>query len=133
MKTREILINGMNNYIESIVNIYFGLCEIDDGIKYFHKNYYERDKEVKEYILLRMLDEFEFYDEWIKEYEKYLEKIEYIVSKINENKVVPLENAYSITLEESAYDDVAFFEMVKILNRQQAEIIILIYYSYTVC
>ena len=46
----------------------------------------------------------------------------------NENKVIPLENAYNITLEESAYDDVAFFEMVKILNRQQAEIIILIYY-----
>lgn len=46
-------------------------------------------KEVKEYILLEMLETFEFYEEWVLEYEKHLGKIDYrdsLKEKYNEYK-----------------------------------------------
>lgn len=66
-----------NNLIECIIDIYFEICEIDKGISYFHKNYIEKDKEIIEYIILQKLEDFEFYKEWILEYEKNLGKISY--------------------------------------------------------
>lgn len=66
-----------NYFVECIVDLYFELCEVEKGIKYFHKQYKEKDKEVKEYILLKQLEEFELYKNWIVEYEKHLEKIDY--------------------------------------------------------
>lgn len=66
-----------NYFVECIVDIYFDLCEVKEGISYFHKQYIDRDKEIKEYILLKKMEEFSLYDEWILEYEKHLGKIDY--------------------------------------------------------
>ena len=63
---------SINYFVECITYIYFDLCEIDKGIAYFHKNYIESNKEVKEYIILDWLDFYELYDFWIKEYEKHV-------------------------------------------------------------
>lgn len=37
----------INYFVECIVDIYFELCEIKEGISYFHKQYIKRDKELK--------------------------------------------------------------------------------------
>lgn len=67
-----------NNYlVECIFNIYIDLCEQSEAIKYFHKQYIESCKEVKEFVLLELLEEHGHYNEWILEYEKYLGKIKY--------------------------------------------------------
>ena len=60
---------NINYMVYLITSIYFKLCETDKGIKFFHKNYNERDKEVKEYQLLNIIEEFEDYKTWVKEYE----------------------------------------------------------------
>ena len=77
-----------NYFVECIIDIYFNLCEVDDGIKYFHKNYIYRDKEIKEYILLELLDDFELYKDWIKEYESHIGKIDYRDSLKDRYKVL---------------------------------------------
>lgn len=64
-------------FVECIIDIYFELGKVNEGISYFHKNNTEATKEVKEYILLEKIEEFEFIDEWILEYEKHLGKIDY--------------------------------------------------------
>lgn len=66
-----------NYFVECVVDIYFELCEVKDGITYFHKQYLEKYKEIKEYILLQTMEEFNLYKEWILEYEKHLGKISY--------------------------------------------------------
>lgn len=66
----------INDITELVVRLYIGLNQPENAIKYFHK-YYERcNEEVKEYIILDILEEYELVDEWIKEYEKY-PKIDY--------------------------------------------------------
>lgn len=72
----EIEVN-INNYVECILEINLLLNEFEMGINYFHKNYIESDKEIKEYILLNKLDELDLKKEWIKEYEQYMNKIDY--------------------------------------------------------
>ena len=67
----------INYFTETILFIYINLNEIDNGIKYFQKTYLEKDDEVKEYILLDRLEIFEIKDEWIKEYESHIGKIDY--------------------------------------------------------
>lgn len=67
----------VNYFVECIVDIYFRLCETDKGIRYFHKQYIEKTKEIKEYILLSKLEHFGLDEEWIEEYEKHLGKIGY--------------------------------------------------------
>ena len=67
----------LNDFIECVVEIYFDLYEIQKGIKYFHEKYIEKDKEIKEYILLDVLELFRLYNEWILEYESKMEKINY--------------------------------------------------------
>ena len=66
-----------NYFVECIVDIYIELCEVKNGISYFHEQYINKDKEIKEYILLEKLEEYGLYKEWILEYEKHLEKIDY--------------------------------------------------------
>ena len=66
-----------NYFVECILDIHFELCEIKEGITYFHKKYIEKYKEIKEYILLEKIEDFSFYKEWILEYEKHLGKISY--------------------------------------------------------
>ena len=67
----------VNYFVECIIDIYIELCEVKNGISYFHKQYINRDKEIKEYILLEKLEEYGLYKEWILEYEKHLERIDY--------------------------------------------------------
>ena len=67
----------INYLVECVIDIYFELCEEKEGIRYFHKEYIERNREIKEYILLEKLEEFEFYKEWVFEYEKQLNTVEY--------------------------------------------------------
>ena len=66
----------MNYCTECIIYIYFNLHEVDNGIKYFKKNYIEENKEVKEYILLDRLEMYDLYKDWIKEYESVVNKID---------------------------------------------------------
>lgn len=67
----------VNCFVECIIHIYFDLYEIKNGITYFNKKYIPINKEVREYILLSILEEFGFVKEWIEEYEKHLGKIAY--------------------------------------------------------
>lgn len=60
---------NINNYVKCILEIYLTMNECDCAIKYFHKNYIEDDKEIKEYILLEKLEKLNLIKEWIKEYE----------------------------------------------------------------
>ena len=66
-----------NYFVECIVDIYFDLHEVKEGVSYFHKEYIESDKEIKEYILLRIMEELEMYKEWVVEYENNIGKINY--------------------------------------------------------
>lgn len=60
---------NINNYVECILEIYLTMNEYECAIAYYHKNYIEDNKEVKEYILLEKLEELDLIKEWIKEYE----------------------------------------------------------------
>lgn len=66
-----------NYHVECVMDIYFNLCEYENAIRFFHKYYLEKKLEVKEYILLEKLKDMELYNEWIKEYEKHVKKIDY--------------------------------------------------------
>lgn len=57
-----------NLYVGIATRLYFSSFEVDDGIKYYQKNYIHYDSEVKEYILLEILRELELYEGWIIEY-----------------------------------------------------------------
>lgn len=67
----------LNYFVKCVVYLYFNLYEVDKGIRYFQKQYTYKIKEVKEYILLEIIEEYGFYKEWINEYEKNLGKISY--------------------------------------------------------
>lgn len=67
----------INDFTLAGVYIYFSLNEIEAGIKFFHKYHSHFDKEVNEYILLEIIEFFGLDEEWIKEYEKHLGKIDY--------------------------------------------------------
>lgn len=90
--TEEVVKEKINYFVECIIDIYFDLQEINEGIKYFHKNYIEDDKEVKEYILLNYLDNLSLHEEWILEYEKNISKIDY--RKSLKEKYKELKNYY---------------------------------------
>lgn len=64
-----VITDNINNYVECILEIYLTMNEYECAIAYFHKNYIEDNKEVKEYILLEKLEELDLTKEWIKEYE----------------------------------------------------------------
>lgn len=60
-----------------IIEIYFLLSETEKGINYFNKNYIEKDSEIKEYILLEKLEDSGLLKEWVREYEKQKDKINF--------------------------------------------------------
>lgn len=68
---------AINDYTECITEIYFILGESISGISYFSNNYIEDNKEVKEYILLEKLEQLDLLEEWINEYEKNINKIDF--------------------------------------------------------
>ncbi len=67
----------LNNFVRCVVYLYFNLYEVENGIRYYQKQYEYSVKEVKEYILLEMIEEYGFYNEWLNEYEKHIGKIAY--------------------------------------------------------
>ena len=83
---------SISYFVETIFYIYFDLCEYDNGIKYFHKNYVEeRDDEIKEYVLLELIEFYDLPDVWIKEYEshpniKYRDTLKEKYKKVKKNK-----------------------------------------------
>ena len=64
-----------NLYVETVTRLYFSSFEVDEGIKYYQKNYIHYNSEVKEYILLEILKGLELYEDWIAEYERASKKI----------------------------------------------------------
>lgn len=62
---------SINDNTELVVRLYIGLNQPENARNYFHKYYKKCNQEVEEYIILRILEEYELVDEWIKEYEKY--------------------------------------------------------------
>ena len=64
-----------NLYVETVTRLYFSSFEVDEGIKYYQKNYIHYNSEVKEYILLEILKGLELYEDWITEYERASKKI----------------------------------------------------------
>lgn len=64
-----------NLYVETATRLYFSSFEVDEGIKYYQKNYIHYNSEVKEYILLEILRELKLYEDWITEYESAIKKI----------------------------------------------------------
>lgn len=85
-----------NNLVIVILKLYIKLSEVDKGIRYFNKNYCYFNKEVKEYVLLNILYNYELYSYWIKEYESNIGKIDFrnslvdryeeLIGNINDNK-----------------------------------------------
>lgn len=67
----------INDYVKLTMNIFISLGETEKGIKFFHSNYIESNKEIKEYVLLSELEAFNLIDEWIKEYEKNMGKVDF--------------------------------------------------------
>ena len=65
----------LNDFVQCNLEIYCDINEIDKGIKYFKDNYISQDEEVKEYVLLEVLDNYSLIDEWVKEYESKKSKI----------------------------------------------------------
>ena len=62
---------SINDNTELVVRLYIGLNQPENARNYFHKYHKRCNQEVEEYIILRILEEYELVDEWIKEYEKY--------------------------------------------------------------
>lgn len=81
-----------NYFVECVFDIYVDLYQPEDAIKYFHKHYIEKDKEIKEYVLLDNLERNTLYEEWILEYEKHLGKINYRESL--KERYIKLKNKY---------------------------------------
>ena len=67
----------INDFSETILKIYIKLDKTDLGIKYFQTNYIESQREIKEYVLLNILKNYELYSEYIKEYESKMNKVEF--------------------------------------------------------
>ncbi len=64
-----------NRLVEYITCLCLNFENIDNGIKYFQKNYIEKFTEIREYKLLNIIEKYELYDDWMKEYEAH--KIKY--------------------------------------------------------
>lgn len=77
----------INDYVQCVLEINLLLGEYQEGIKYFQKNYFEEIKEIKEYVLLNVLESYDLKNEWIKEYESKKDKIKFRDS-INEQYAI---------------------------------------------
>ncbi len=62
-----------NNLAELGLRLYFSLYETDEGIEFYHKHYHYNIQEVKLYVLITLLFEFEMKDEIVKEIDKAIE------------------------------------------------------------
>lgn len=60
----------MNNITEAVFRLYCELCEYDEAVLYFHKNYKERSKEVALYILLELIYEYDLKEYWTREFDR---------------------------------------------------------------
>ena len=67
----------INDYVKLNLHILVSVNEIKKGIDFFRANYIEDNKEEKEYILLSELEELNLIAEWIYEYEKNVNKINF--------------------------------------------------------
>lgn len=70
-KRENDITENINDFVICISNLHFVINEVDKGIRYFQKNYIQRFKEIKEYILLGLLEDQKLVDAWIKEYESH--------------------------------------------------------------
>lgn len=91
LKTKEVknswnkqyhIEKDINNFTTLILFLYININQVDDAINFYYKNYIEDSKEILMYCLLEYLEEFELYEEWVREYEK--NKVDYRDS-INKN------------------------------------------------
>jgi len=63
-----------NNFTEMIFRINIELCEFDEAVNFFYKNYNKINGEIKLYVLLHMIWEYKLKELWLKEYENALKK-----------------------------------------------------------
>lgn len=63
-----------NALIELVLRLHFRLFEYEEGIGYYHKNHYESSEEVKLYILIRRLFEYQLKDQIVIELENAIER-----------------------------------------------------------
>ena len=68
---------SINAYVSCVTNLYLSINEPENAINFFEKNYIEYSKEVLEYIILEKLEDFDYYKEWIDEYERHMFSIDY--------------------------------------------------------
>lgn len=71
---RYYLEHKINAHVKLVVKLKLSLHDYDDAIKYFHRHYKERDKEVALYILLWSLYSYDLKDYWLREYEVGVQK-----------------------------------------------------------
>lgn len=74
--------SDINNSVLCILDIYITMGEIDNGIKYFNKNYIKSSREIKQYILLECLEDNNLDEYWIREYERCMNEMKYSESLI---------------------------------------------------
>ena len=67
-------IDKINNLIEAVFRINIELCEYEEAIRYFNKNYVERDKETILYVLLSLLLDYKLKEYWLREYDEAVKK-----------------------------------------------------------
>lgn len=63
-----------NNLVEMIFRIQMELYEYDEAIQYFNENYRQRNDEIKLYVLLHLLLDYELVGHWLMQYESALKK-----------------------------------------------------------
>lgn len=64
----------INCLVTATTKIYMDLCEYDNAVKYFMKNYTERDKEIVIYVLLDIFERYGNIEYWKKIYEDAVSK-----------------------------------------------------------
>ncbi len=64
----------INNLVEISYRCCMVMCEFEEAIQYFKDDYIENDREIKLYVLLRLMFEYDLKECWHKEYEKALEE-----------------------------------------------------------
>lgn len=63
-----------NHLVELALQLYMALCDYDEGIAYFKKNYQKEGHEIKLYVLLRYLYFADLKEYWVREYEEAVKK-----------------------------------------------------------
>lgn len=63
-----------NKLTELALGLYMALCDYDEGIAYFKKNYQEENREIALYVLLERLFFWDMKEHWAREYEDAVKK-----------------------------------------------------------